>query len=55
MDGRDVMPSRLFARDPAMAVMVGSGVDQEVCPWEQYRDHARPGDYTRSVIFASRS
>ena len=34
---------------------VGPGVDQEVFPWEEYRDHARPGDYTRSVIFASRS
>ena len=34
---------------------VGPGVDQEVFPWEEYREHARPGDYTRSVILGSRS
>ena len=34
---------------------VGPEADQEVFPWEQYRQHARPGDYTRSVILGSRS
>ena len=34
---------------------VGPGVDQEVFPWEEYREHARPGDYTRSVILGSRA
>ena len=34
---------------------VGSAADQEVFRWEEYRDHARAGDYTRSVILASRS
>ena len=34
---------------------VGPGVDHEVFPWEEYREHARPGDYTRSVILRSRS
>ena len=34
---------------------VGPAVDQEVFRWEEYREHARPGDYTRSVIFGSRS
>ena len=34
---------------------VGPGVDQEVFRWEDYREHARPGDYTRSVILGSRS
>ena len=34
---------------------VGPDVAQEVFRWEDYRDHARPGDYTRSVILASRS
>ena len=33
----------------------GPDVDQEVFPATQYRDHANPGDYTRSVILASRS
>ena len=55
MDERDAVPSRLFARDPAVAVVVGSGVDLEVFRWEGYREHARADDYTRSVIFASRS
>ena len=34
---------------------VGPGVDQKVFRSEEYREHARPGDYTRSVILASRS
>ena len=34
---------------------VGPAADQEVFRWDEYRDHARPGDYTRSVILASRS
>ena len=34
---------------------VGPGVDQEVFPWEEYREHARPGDSTRSVILGPRS
>ena len=34
---------------------VGPDADQEVFPWEEYRDHARPGDYTRSVIFGFRA
>ena len=34
---------------------VGPDVDQEVFRWEEYRYHARPGDYTRSVILSSRS
>ena len=29
---------------------VGPGVDQEVFAAEEYREHAQPGDYTRSVI-----
>ena len=33
---------------------VGLDVDQEVFRWEEYREHARPGDYTRWVIFRSR-
>ena len=33
----------------------GPGTDQEVFPAAQYREHARPGDYTRSVITGSRS
>ena len=32
---------------------VGSGVDQEAFRWEEYREHARPADYTRSVILGS--
>ena len=32
---------------------VGPDVDQEVFRTEEYRKHARPGDYTRSVILAS--
>ena len=31
----------------------GPGVDQEIFPAAEYREHARPGDYTRSVIIAS--
>ena len=34
---------------------VGPAADQEVFRWKEYREHARPGDYTRSVILASRS
>ena len=34
---------------------VGPGVKQEVFRGEEYRNHARPGDYTRSAILASRS
>ena len=34
---------------------VGPDVDQEVFAAEEYRDHAQPGDYTRSVIIASSS
>ena len=34
---------------------VGRDVDQEVFAAEEYRNHAQPGDYTRSVIVASRS
>ena len=34
---------------------VGPDVDQEVFAAEEYRNHAQPGDYTRSVIFTSRS
>ena len=30
----------------------GPGVDQEVFTAEEYREHAKPGDYTRSVIVA---
>ena len=33
---------------------VGPAADQEVFGWEEYREHARPGDYTRSVIITSR-
>ena len=32
---------------------VGPDVEQEVFPGGKYREHARPGDYTRSVIVAS--
>ena len=34
---------------------IGPSVDQEVFRSEEYREYARPGDYTRSVILASRS
>ena len=34
---------------------VGPDVDQEVFPAEKYCEHARPGDYARAVIIASRS
>ena len=33
---------------------VGPDVDQEVFPATEYREHAQPGDYTRSVIVAPR-
>ena len=33
---------------------VGRNADQVVFRWEEYRKHARPGDYTRSVILGSR-
>ena len=33
----------------------GPDVDQEVFAADEYREHARPGDYTRSVIVESRS
>ena len=31
---------------------VGPEAEQEVFPRAEYRDHAQPGDYTRSVIIA---
>ena len=34
---------------------VGPEVEQEVFPAEEYREYAKPGDYTRSVILGSRS
>ena len=34
---------------------VGPDVDQEVFSSGEYREHARSGDYTRSVIFDPRS
>ena len=34
---------------------VGPDVDQEVFRGEEYREHAKPGDYTRSVIYDSQS
>ena len=34
---------------------MGPDVDQEVFVADEYRNHAQPGDYTRSVIVASRS
>ncbi len=34
---------------------VGPDVDQEVFASDGYREYAKPGDYTRSVILASRS
>ena len=34
---------------------VGRDVGQEVFAADEYRNHAQPGDYTRSVIVASRS
>ena len=33
---------------------VGPDVEQEVFSGIEYREYARPGDYTRSVIVASR-
>ena len=33
---------------------VGPDVDQEVFSATEYREHAKPGDYTRSVIVAPR-
>ena len=33
---------------------VGPGIDQEVFSATEYREHAKPGDYTRSVIVAPR-
>ena len=33
----------------------GPDVDEEVFAAAEYRHHARPGDYTRSVIIVSRS
>ena len=33
----------------------GADVNEEVFAAGEYRDHAAPGDYTRSVIVASRS
>ena len=32
---------------------VGPDFDQEVFAADEYRDHAQPGDYTRSVIIDS--
>ena len=32
---------------------VGTDVDQEVFAAQEYREHAQPGDYTRSVIVGS--
>ena len=34
---------------------VGPDVEQEVFSGVEYREHARPGDYTRAVILASPS
>ena len=34
---------------------VGPDADQKVFRWEEYREHARTGDYTRSVILGPRS
>ena len=34
---------------------VGPDVEQEAFSGAEYREHARPGDYTRSVIVASPS
>ena len=34
---------------------VGPDVEQEVFSGAEYREHARPGDYTRSVILASQA
>ena len=34
---------------------VGCDARREVFRWEEYRNHARPGDYTPSVILESRS
>ncbi len=34
---------------------VGPDADQEVFSGVEYREHARPGDYTRSVIVASQA
>ena len=34
---------------------IGPDVDQEVFPADEYRKHARAGDYTRSVILVSRT
>ena len=33
---------------------VGPDVEQEVFHANEYREHAQPGDYTRSVIFQDR-
>ena len=33
----------------------GPGAEQEIFPAQEYRKHARTGDYTRSVIISSRS
>ena len=33
----------------------GPGTDEEVFAAAEYREHARPGDYTRSVITKARS
>ena len=33
----------------------GPDVDQEIFPAAEYREHARPGDYTRSVIIESQT
>ena len=40
---------------PMGAWKTGLGVDQEVFAAAEYREHANPGDYTRSVITGSRS
>ena len=34
---------------------VGPDVDQEVFAAAEYREHAKPGDYTRSVIYDAQS
>ena len=36
------------------AWQTGPDVDQEVFGAKEYRDHAQPGDYTRSVITDAR-
>ena len=46
---------RLKHLGPMGGWKTGPGIDDEVSAATEYRDHARPGDYTRSVITASHS